>query len=116
MSLYFQFECTVCRKQGGSLNRYAGERWDADLIATMKFFIHHIRACSPIGFEVRSDMDGDGEFGSRPDVEFVPATEGTFPFSDDWERVAESKDVMALDREWSEWMQQLLEEDALEEE
>lgn len=116
MSVYFEFECDRCELQGGRLDRYAGDRWDADLIGTMKFFIHHLRTCSPLAFTVRSDMGDDGEYGTRPDTDFVPATVGTFPLSDDWEAVAGATDIEKFDAAWSEEMQQMLTDDASEEE
>lgn len=52
MGLSFQFECAVCGLQGGALERYAGGRWHASLIATTKFFMHHIETCDTSSFDV----------------------------------------------------------------
>jgi hypothetical protein len=116
VSLYFEFECATCELQGGRLSRYAGDRWDASLLGTMKFFIHHLRTCDATGFLVRCDADGDGEYGSRPDLDYIPATVGTFPYSDDWQQVAGTEDVRELDRRWSSSMQIMLGSEASEEE
>lgn len=101
MSNYFEFECSVCSLQGGGLDRHAGDRWDASLIATMKFFIHHVKVCDPASFVVRCDTAGDGEYGARPGTQFIPATLRVFPMSGDWELVARAKRVKDLDRRWS---------------
>lgn len=116
MSLYFQFECAVCELQGGALNQYAGNRWDMALIESAKFFIHHIQECDPTGFRIRCDSDDDGEYLTRLDAEFIPATRGVFPHSDDWDLVAEAADVRDLDEAWSERRQRLIEEDIAEQE
>jgi hypothetical protein len=112
MSLYFEFECSTCELQGGQLSRYAGDRWDAGLVSTMKFFIHHLRTCDTTGFWVRCDADGDGEYGSRPDLDYIPATTGTFPHSDDWQQVAETEDVKEFDRSWSSRPQGMMDAEA----
>lgn len=57
-------------------------------------------------------MDADSEYGTRPDTEFIPATVGTFPKSDDWELVAAAKNIKALDRRWSKKHQVFKEADA----
>lgn len=66
------------------------------------------------------DADDDGEYMSRLDTGFIPATTGTFPWSDDWETVAAAiaTDLEGFDGDWPRKHQRFIEEDAaaLEEE
>lgn len=110
MSTDYEFECAVCKQQGGGLTRRPGNRWDADIIGTFKFFVHHLTKCSPTGFEVIPD--GDDAYLARPDVDFIPSMAGRVILSEDWDRVAQTDDLIEMDREWSEWMQQCREADA----
>lgn len=84
----------------------------AGLVETMKFMIHHLKTCDPHAFVVRCDQDGDGEYLSRPDTDFIPAMVGTFPLSEDWERVAAASDITEFDRRWSAEQQAYKEADA----